>query len=246
MLKKVSLEIEKGKTTAIIGVNGSGKSTLLRALGRLIKFEGEVFFEDENLRDFKPKALARKLALLPQNTLTPSDITVYDLVAMGRFPQQSFMQRGLTLADKEFLEQLMFDTEVWDLRNEKLDQLSGGQRQRVFITMILAQDSEIILLDEPTTYLDMVHQLEILSLLKRCATELKKTVVYVIHDLDHVARFADNMIVLKDGELACQGKVDEVFSPEMIQDCFGLRVEIGADVFSGKRMITGIQNVQNV
>ena len=243
MLKKVSLEIEKGKTTAIIGVNGSGKSTLLRALGRLVKFEGEVFFEDENLRQFKAKDIAKKVALLPQNAVSPTDISVYDLVAMGRFPHQSFMQQGLTAADKEFLEQLMFDTEVWDLRDEKLEQLSGGQRQRVFITMILAQDSEILLLDEPTTYLDMVHQLEILNLLKRCASELKKTVVYVIHDLNHVARFADNLIVLKDGELACQGAVSELFSPEMIQDCFGLRVQIGEDVFSGKRMITGIQNV---
>jgi len=244
VLKNISLEIKEGKTTAIIGVNGSGKSTLLRSLGRLNKFEGEVIYKDQSLRRLSPREIAKHLALLPQKTETPSDITVYDLIALGRFPHQiGLMQSRMSKADEDFLEQVMWDTETWELRHEKLENLSGGQRQRVFIAMILAQDTDIILLDEPTTYLDLVHQLEILTLLKSFAEKLGKTIVYVIHDLNHVARFADELLVLKEGRLVASGPVSEVFNEKMIQDCFGLRVRLGEDSFTGHRMILGIQNV---
>nr|WP_225867024.1 ABC transporter ATP-binding protein [Lactococcus termiticola] len=243
MLKNISLEIKEGKTTAIIGVNGSGKSTLLRSLGRLNKYEGEVLYQDQELGRLSQREIARHLALLPQKTETPTDITVYDLIALGRFPHQGLMQQRLSKEDEDFLEQIMWDTETWELRDEKLESLSGGQRQRVFISMILAQDTDLILLDEPTTYLDMVHQLEILTLLKSFAEKLGKTVVYVIHDLNHVARFADELLVLKEGQLVASGPVTEVFTEKLIQDCFGLRVRLGEDTFTGHRMILGIQNV---
>ena len=203
VLKNVTLSIEKGKTTAIIGVNGSGKSTILKALGRLIKSDGQVIFDNQPLSQHSNREIARILALLPQSITAPADITVYELVSLG---------------------------------------LSGGQKQRVFITMILAQDSEIILLDEPTTYLDLAHQLDILCLLKDLATKRNKTIVYVIHDLNHAARFADNLVLVKDGEVVEEGTVDELFTQKTLKECFGLDVTLGCDTFTKKLMITGVKD----
>ncbi|MBL3715949.1 ATP-binding cassette domain-containing protein [Lactococcus garvieae] len=242
VLKDVSLEIEQGKTTAIIGVNGSGKSTLLKALGRLIKYEGEVIYKDERLTNWNNLEIAKILTLLPQALQVPSDITVYELVSLGRFPHQKLTQQSLSETDRTFIKQVMQETEVWDLRNQHVEQLSGGQRQRVFITMILAQDSEIILLDEPTTYLDLLHQLDILKLLKRFAAKREKTVVYVIHDLNHAARFADNMVIVKEGKIFASGPVEELFTEEVIHESFGLQVRLGRDLFCQSLMITGVKN----
>ena len=242
VLKNISCPIEKGKTTAIIGVNGSGKSTLLKALGRLIKFDGTVEFDEKPLSNLTNMEIARKIALLPQSVQAPTDITVYELVGLGRFPYQRLTQRSLSDKDKEFVMEIMKETNVWDFRNEKVANLSGGQRQRVFITLTLAQDSEIILLDEPTTYLDMSHQLDILTLLKNFAEKRHKTVVYVIHDLNQVARFADNLIILKNGELFDQGKTADLFTEKTLFESFGLNVSIGCDTFTQSLMITGVKN----
>ncbi|MFK4880481.1 ABC transporter ATP-binding protein [Lactococcus petauri] len=242
VLRDVSLEIEQGKTTAIIGINGSGKSTLLKALGRLIKYEGEVIYKDERLSNRKNLEIAKILTLLPQAMQAPSDITVYELVSLGRFPHQKLTQQNLSEADKRFVEQVMKETEIWELRNQRVAQLSGGQRQRAFITMILAQDSEIILLDEPTTYLDLLHQLDILKLLKTFAKKMNKTVVYVIHDLNHAARFADNLVIVKEGEIFASGPVEELFTEEIIHESFGLHVRLGRDLFCQTLMITGVKN----
>ncbi len=241
VLKNLTLSIEPEKTTAIIGVNGSGKSTLLRAMGRLLKCDGEIIFENQSLKKLSNLEIARKIALLPQSVQVPEEITVYELVSLGRFPHQRFMQQSLSQEDEQFIEKIMRATNTWNMRESKVSELSGGQRQRVLITMILAQDSEIILLDEPTTYLDVVHQLDILKLLKDFATELKKTVVYVIHDLNQAARFADNMVVLKNGELFKSGKVSEVFTEENLHEAFGLDVTLGCDTFTHSLMITGVK-----
>lgn len=136
----------------------------------------------------------------------------------------------------------MKETEIWELRHQKVAQLSGGQRQRAFITMVLAQDSEIILLDEPTTYLDLLHQLDILKLLKTFAKKMNKTVVYVIHDLNHAARFADNLVIVKEGEIFASGPVEELFTEEIIHESFGLHVRLGRDLFCQTLMITGVKN----
>ena len=208
VLKNVTLSIEKGKTTAIIGVNGSGKSTILKALGRLIKSDGQVIFDNQPLSQHSNREIARRLS--------KEDIL--------------------------FIEELMRETKIWDIRESKISELSGGQKQRVFITMILAQDSEIILLDEPTTYLDLAHQLDILCLLKDLATKRNKTIVYVIHDLNHAARFADNLVLVKDGEVVEEGTVDELFTQKTLKECFGLDVTLGCDTFTKKLMITGVKD----
>ncbi|HEY0221459.1 MAG TPA: ABC transporter ATP-binding protein [Lactovum miscens] len=241
ILKNVNLTIEKEKTTAIIGLNGSGKSTLLKALGRLIKFEGEVLFEDKPLSARTDRQIAQILALLPQSVQAPADITVLELVSLGRFPHQKLFQQGLSSEDNTFVEQVMRETKVWEMRDTKVSSLSGGQRQRAFISMILAQNSEIILLDEPTTYLDLVHQLDILSLLKELTNHHKKTVVYVIHDLNHAARFADNLVLLKAGEVIAEGTVEKLFTEVQLKECFGLEVTLGTDSFTKSLMIAGVK-----
>jgi iron complex transport system ATP-binding protein len=172
----------------------------------------------------------------------PEGITVLELVSLGRFPHQKMTQQSLSKADYDFVRRVMMETKVWDLRSEEMASLSGGQRQRVWITMILAQDSDIILLDEPTTYLDIVHQLEFLTVLKIFARKMNKTVVYVIHELNQVARFADNVVAIKDGALVANGPVDQVFTEDTIKTIFDIDVKIGYDQFSGSKMITGVKN----
>lgn len=242
VLKDVALEIEKGKTTAIIGLNGSGKSTILKVLGRLIKFDGTVIFKDQPLKRLSHLEIARTLSLLPQSAQAPSDITVRELVSLGRFPYQRFFQQKLSQEDEAFVDQVLHETQLWEFRQTKVAVLSGGQQQRAFIAMVLAQDSEIILLDEPTTYLDLVHQLEILSLLQNLVKKHHKTIVYVIHELNHAARFADNLILLKSGQVLAQGSVEQLFTPMLLKDCFGLDVSLGYDSFTKRLMITGVKN----
>ncbi|MGM9887123.1 MULTISPECIES: ABC transporter ATP-binding protein [unclassified Lactococcus] len=241
-LEHASFEIEKGKTTAIVGINGSGKSTILRAMGRLLKYKGDIFYDEKPLSALTNLEIAQKIALLPQSALAPSDISVYELVSMGRFPHQKRLQQGLSKVDRQVIEQVMRETDIWEMRDERVAELSGGQRQRVFITMILAQDSDIILLDEPTTYLDLVHQLDILSLLKAFVDKFGKTVVYVIHDLNHAARFADNLILVKDGKIVDTGTVEQLFTTEQLRNCFGLEVTLGCDTYTKSLMITGVKN----
>lgn len=242
ILHAVSVAFEKEKTTAIIGVNGSGKSTLLRALGRLVRADGTIFYEADTLSALTSLEIASHIALLPQSATCPDDMTVYQLVSFGRFPHHKLTQQNLSADDHALIERTMRETAVWELRDEKVSALSGGQRQRAFITMCLAQDTDIILLDEPTTYLDIVHQIDILKLLKMFAKKLHKTVIYVLHDLNHVARFADNMVVMKDGRISVAGSVSDVFTTEMIAENFGLNVALGSDSFSGSRMITGVSD----
>ena len=238
----ISFEIEKGELVIILGASGAGKSTILKALGRLIKSDGQVIFDNQPLSQHSNREIARILALLPQSITAPADITVYELVSLGRFPHQKLMQQRLSKEDILFIEELMRETKIWDIRESKISELSGGQKQRVFITMILAQDSEIILLDEPTTYLDLAHQLDILCLLKDLATKRNKTIVYVIHDLNHAARFADNLVLVKDGEVVEEGTVDELFTQKTLKECFGLDVTLGCDTFTKKLMITGVKD----
>jgi iron complex transport system ATP-binding protein len=242
VIDNLSLEIEQGTTTAIIGQNGSGKSTLLKAMGRLMPFKGQVIYKDQSLLTMPTREVAKRIALLPQSPKVPEGITVLELVSLGRFPHQKLTQQSLSKDDYDFVRRVMMETKVWDLRAEEMASLSGGQRQRVWITMILAQDTDIILLDEPTTYLDIVHQLDFLTMLKIFARKMNKTVIYVIHELNQVARFADNIVAIKDGTLVENGPVDQVFTEDNIKRIFDIEVTIGLDEFSGSRMITGVKN----
>ncbi|OFI45792.1 ABC transporter ATP-binding protein [Floricoccus penangensis] len=242
VIQNLSFEIKEGLTTAIIGKNGCGKSTLLKALGRLIKYDGQVTFKDEDLLKMSNIDIAKVMAILPQSPVAPENITVLDLVSLGRFAHQSMLATNLSKEDYDMVRRVMMETNVWDLRSKKIEDLSGGQRQRVWISMVLAQDSEIILLDEPTTYLDIVHQLEVLSLLRMFAKKLNKTVVYVLHDLNMVARFADEIIAMRDGKIVAQGPVKDVFNETVIKDTYDIRVHIGADSYAETPMIWGVSN----
>ncbi|GFH40550.1 ABC transporter ATP-binding protein [Lactococcus insecticola] len=244
IIKNLSVEIPRGLTTAIIGKNGSGKTTLLKTLGRLITpDQGHIELDEVPLSAYSNIALAKKLAMLPQSPSTPDNITVMDLVSLGRFPYQKLTMTRLSKQDYDAIRRVMMETNVWDIRTKKVADLSGGQRQRVWITLVLAQDSEIILLDEPTTYLDIIHQMEVLTLLKIFAKKMKKTVVYVLHDLSLVARFADQIIAMKDGDIVANGLTDDIFTESVIKDVFGITVEIGRDSYADTPIIVGVKNV---
>lgn len=243
VIKDLTLEITKGATTAIIGKNGSGKSTLLKALGRLNNYEGSVIYKDKELHSMSSIDIAKSIAILPQSPVAPENITVLDLVSLGRYSHQKMLASNLSKQDYDMVRRVMMETNIWDLRAEKVENLSGGQRQRVWISMALAQDSEIILLDEPTTYLDIVHQLEVLTLLRMFAKKLDKTIVYVLHDLNMVARFSDEIIAMKEGAIVTQGKVNEVFNEQVIRDTYDISVHLGQDSYSETPMIWGLSNV---
>lgn len=205
-----NLTMPEGKITMLIGPNGCGKSTLLKSAARILPVKkGEVLLDGKNMKKMNQKAIARKMAVLPQSPLVPEGILVKDLVGYGRFPYQKPMS-GLGKKDHEIINWAMKKTDVYDLRNQKAEELSGGQRQRVWIALALAQKTDILLLDEPTTYLDMAHQLEILKLLKKLNEEENTTIIMVIHELNLACKFADHMIGMKKGEIIFEGSPEEV------------------------------------
>lgn len=242
-LENISLNISAGKTTAIIGKNGSGKSSLLRSLAGLAPYKGEVFLDARPLKSYPSKEKARKMAFLPQQSSLFVDRTVFDLVALGRFPHQKPLQQSLTMKERELIDSVLKDLNLWDLKNERVSSLSGGQRQRAWIGIVLAQESELLLLDEPTTYLDLSAQLKILKLLKSEVEKKGKTLVYVLHDLNQVSEFADELIILKDGQLFQSGATEDLFTESMIREVFSLEVSLGQESFSSKKMIRGMRSV---
>ena len=230
------VSLPRGIFTVIIGPNACGKSTLLRTLARLLQpSAGQVRLADRDLRDFRAKEFARELTLLPQAVPVPEGISVADLVARGRFPHQGLL-RQWSVEDEEAVRVAMDTTAVTDLRNRVVDDLSGGQRQRVLLAMALAQGTEVLLLDEPTTYLDITHQIEVLELC-RDLREGGKTVVAVLHDLHLAARYADHLLVMHEGALLAQGTPTEVLTPELIEEAFGLRARVMVDPESGAPLI---------
>lgn len=241
IINRLSVSLPMGQTTAIIGTNGSGKSTLLKALARLHPLShGEIVLDGRDIQSYQTTEVAKRLAILPQSARAPEGMTVLDLVSLGRFPHQKLTQLHLSSEDYALIREVMTITNVWELRDVAVDQLSGGQRQRVWIALVLAQDSDIILLDEPTTYLDIVHQYEILSLLKDLVENHGKTVVYVLHELNQVARFSDYLIVMQEGKILTEGMTQKVFDEKMIESAFKVKVSIGTDSFSQTPMIVGV------
>ncbi|MCD4514368.1 ABC transporter ATP-binding protein, partial [Brucella pseudogrignonensis] len=202
--KDLSVSIPDGSFTVIVGPNACGKSTLLRALSRLLTpSSGQVILDGKSITDIPAKETARRLGLLPQSSIAPEGITVEDLVARGRYPHQSFL-RQWSKADEEAVVAAMDATRVTDLSGRMVDELSGGQRQRVWIAMVLAQETPILLLDEPTTFLDIAHQIELLDLLADL-NEQGRTVIAVLHDLNHACRYATHLIAMKDGAIIAKG-----------------------------------------
>lgn len=236
IVKDLSVEIPDKKITTIIGSNGCGKSTLLKAITRIISRQsGTVVLDGKDIAKENTKLLAKKMAILPQTPESTSGLTVGELVSYGRFPYQKGFGR-LTKKDYEVIDWALEVTGTTDFKFRSIDALSGGQRQRVWIAMALAQETDIIFLDEPTTYLDMAHQLEVLELLQKLNVEQERTIVMVLHDLNQAARFADYVIALKDGEIVKAGNCEEVITPDVLKEVFHIDAEIGRDPRTNKPM----------
>lgn len=236
IIKNLNLTIPDKKITTIIGANGCGKSTLLKALTRIIPYQsGSVLLDGKEISREKTKTVAKKMAILPQTPESTNGLTVGELVSYGRFPYQNGLGR-LTKRDYEVIDWALKVTGTAEYKYHPMDALSGGQRQRVWIAMVLAQETNIIFLDEPTTYLDMAHQLEVLELLQKLNREQHRTIVMVLHDLNQAARFADYIITLKDGEIVKAGTCEEVIVPEVLREVFRIDAVIGRDPRTGKPM----------
>lgn len=219
----------KGKITSIIGPNGCGKSTVLKAIGRIIRKEaGAIIINDHDVHDLKNKEIAKMVAILPQSPNAPSSITCFDLVAYGRYPYQKGFGR-LTKEDKEVINWALEATNMKEYSSRPIAFLSGGQRQRVWIAMALAQQTNIILLDEPTTYLDLSYQLEILELLTSLNQTEGVTIIMVLHDLNLASRYSDYLLAMKDGRIVKYGSSQEVLTHEILQTCFSVDGDIFID-----------------
>ncbi|PEJ58225.1 Fe(3+)-dicitrate ABC transporter ATP-binding protein [Bacillus sp. AFS002410] len=226
--RNLSVQIPDGSFTVIVGPNGCGKSTLLRTLSNLLKpSAGEILLDGKAITSYKSKEVARKLGLLPQSSTAPDGITVANLVSHGRYPYQNLI-RQWTDEDEAAVMSAMELTNTSDLSHRYVDELSGGQRQRVWVAMVLAQQTPLLLLDEPTTYLDIAHQIELLELFKDL-NQQGNTLVAVLHDLNHAARYADNIIAMKDGQVIAQGDPREIITEKLVEEVFGLKCMIIED-----------------
>lgn len=217
----IDLPVQAGSFTVIIGPNACGKSTVLRSLSNLLApRSGSVVLDGTDIHRMKAKQLARRLGLLPQTALAPDGITVGDLVARGRYPHQSLLSRW-SQEDATAVADALAATGTTELAQRYVDELSGGQRQRVWVAMALAQETELLLLDEPTTFLDIAHQIGLLDLFAELNAQ-GRTLVAVLHDINHAARYASHLVVMKDGEVVAQGEPADVITADLIADVFGL------------------------
>jgi iron complex transport system ATP-binding protein len=233
----VDLVIPQGRITAIIGANASGKSTLLRGLARLLKpRSGAAYLDGRRIHQMNTLELARRLGLLPQEPISPDGITVRDLVGRGRYPHQGWF-RQWTRADEVAVSRAVDETGIADLADRRVQELSGGQRQRVWVAMALAQETDLLLLDEPTTFLDINHQIELLDLLVRLNREGGKTIVIVLHDLNLACRYADRVVALKSGRIAAEGAPREVVDAALVEEVFGVPCEVISDPVSGAPLV---------
>jgi len=226
IIEKLSTRIPSGKITTIIGANGCGKSTLLKALTRILPLqEGAIYLDGQAIAQLPTKEVAKKLALLPQVLEATEGISVYELVSYGRYPHQNGLGY-LTDQDREKINWALEATQTAPFARFPVDDLSGGQRQRVWIAMALAQDTDTIFLDEPTTYLDLNHQLEVLELLKDLNLSQQKTIVMVLHDVNLSARFSDHMIAMKEGNIRYNGSVSCIMTTEILSDIFNIEPQL--------------------
>lgn len=245
IVRDLDVTIPDGSFTVIVGANGSGKSTLLRGLARLLRpHGGTVFLDGDPITRYSTKQVARKLGLLPQTQIAPEGITVTDLVGRGRFPHQSLL-RQWTPADEAAVRTALELTDTADLAPSRLDELSGGQRQRVWLAMALAQETEILLLDEPTTFLDISHQLDVLDLCASLRANRGYTLVAVLHDLNLACRYATHLVAMKDGAIVAEGAPADVITPGLVEHVFGLAARIIPDPESGTPLVIPRHRSQN-
>lgn len=233
VFEDLNLAIPQGKITVFIGSNGCGKSTLLRSMARLLKPQrGSVLLDGGDISSMSTKEVARKLAILPQGPITPDGLTVIQLVKQGRYPYQSWLKQW-SREDETVVQEALEATGMSELAERPVDSLSGGQRQRAWIAMTLAQETPVILLDEPTTYLDLTHQIEVLDLLFEMNDRDQRTIVMVLHDINLACRYADHIIAIRDGKIEAQGQPSEVVNVELIEKVFRLKCDIIPDPLYG-------------
>ncbi len=236
VLVDLDVVIPADSFTVIIGPNACGKSTLLRTLARLLPpVKGTVVLDGRDIHSYPAKEVARRVGLLPQTSIAPEGITVVDLVSRGRFPHQAMMRQWST-EDERAVRSALQQTRTLEIAGRPVDELSGGQRQRVWIALVLAQESPIVLLDEPTTYLDISHQLDLLELCTKLNAE-GRTLVAILHDLNQAARYATHLIVMKDGAIVSQGHPSAVVTSALVEEVFGVRARIIPDPETGSPMI---------
>lgn len=232
IINALDVNIPNSKITVIIGPNACGKSTLLRALARLLPPKsGTVVLDGQEISSLPTKEVARRLGLLPQTPIAPQGILVSDLVARGRTPHQTVFQQWST-ADEEAVLNALQATETLELAERRIDELSGGQRQRVWIAMALAQQTELLLLDEPTTFLDLPHQIDVLNLVRRLNRFDSRTIVMVLHDLNLACRYADNIVAMREGQIIRQGSAEDVITAECMDQVFDLDCQVISDPIS--------------
>ncbi len=237
IVKELSVDVLDAKITVIVGPNACGKSTLLRGLARLLKpSAGQVVLDGTDIATMHTKEVARRLGLLPQTSIAPEGISVADLVSRGRFPHQKLLRQWST-DDQVAVAEAMRCTGVTELAGRLVDELSGGQRQRVWVAMVLAQQTPLLLLDEPTTYLDIAHQVELLDLFAMLNRERHHTVVAVLHDLNHACRYADEIVVMKSGRIVAQGDPTTVITADLVRRVYGLECQIIDDPQTGTPLI---------
>ncbi len=232
IIHQLTLTLTPGHITALVGPNGCGKSTLLRGLSRLLKpAHGAVYLDGQDIHAMKAKDLARQLGILPQAPTAPEGLTVHELVAQGRYPHQNWFQQW-SGDDERIVAEALEQTNLTLFADRPVDTLSGGQRQRAWIAMALAQQTNVLLLDEPTTYLDLAHQIDVLDLLAEL-NEQGRTIVMVLHDLNQAARYADTIVALRGGQIVAQGTPDQVITSENILQVFGLDADVIVDPVTG-------------
>ncbi|UYM04352.1 ABC transporter ATP-binding protein [Solicola gregarius] len=236
----LSVAVPQGKVTVIVGANACGKSTLLRGLARLLSpMSGTVFLDGKSIHSMPTKTVATMLGLLPQSPVSPEGIKVSDLVGRGRYPHQGWF-RSWGKEDDEAVAQALLATDTLELASRSVDELSGGQRQRVWIAMALAQDTDLLLLDEPTTFLDVSHQVEVLDVLTDLNRRRGTTIVIVLHDLNLAARYADHLIAMKGGRIVGEGEPAVVVNEETVESVFGMPSQVVPDPVSGTPMVVPI------
>ncbi|UNX56014.1 ABC transporter ATP-binding protein [Georgenia sp. TF02-10] len=240
VVRDLDLDLPAGRVTAVVGANGCGKSTLLRGLARLLRPRGgAVLLDGRPVHTLPAKEVARTIGILPQSATAPDGITVADLVGRGRYPHQGWF-RQWTAADDDAVRSALAATGTADLAARRVEELSGGQRQRVWLAMALAQDPDVLLLDEPTTFLDVTHQVDVLDLLHEQNRDRGTTVVMVLHDLNLAARYADQLVVMAAGQVVTAGPPSAVLTTDLLRDAFGLAAEILPDPVCGSPMVVPI------
>jgi iron complex transport system ATP-binding protein len=234
--EELSVAVPDNSFTVIVGPNACGKSTLLRALSRLLSpSQGKIVLDGKDLAAYRPKEAARLVGLLPQSSTAPEGITVEDLVGRGRYPHQGFI-RQWSAADQDAVDRAMAATNIAPLASRRVEELSGGQRQRVWAAMALAQETDLLLLDEPTTYLDIAHQIDLLDLFADLH-EQGRTLVAVLHDLNMAARYATRMVLMSEGSILAEGAAEDVLTTELLEHAFGLRARVIEDPENGRPMV---------